>query len=107
MTQGTRRAAADVAPSAEVKSLLNIAMYYFHRGDYDDAFPKLIEIIRIDPNIRAPWFTLATIHEDRNEIEKALSFKIVGTHLTSVKSAAKDWAVLGGQSRFVVFTRWH
>lgn len=59
----------------------------------------LSEVVRIDPGLRAPWFTLATIHEEQGNREKAVMFKIVATHLSSKKAAMTEWAHLGGESR--------
>lgn len=59
----------------------------------------LSEVVRIDPGLRAPWFTLATIHEEQGNREKAVMFKIVATHLSSKKAAMTEWANLGGESR--------
>jgi lipopolysaccharide biosynthesis regulator YciM len=78
---------------------MSIAMEHYHNDRMEQAREKFSEVIRIDPNLRQPWFTLATIHEARNEMDKALSFKIVGTHLSSLKSSARDWADLGSESR--------
>lgn len=81
--------------------LLSIAMEHYHKNQMEQARERFSEVIRIDPNLRQPWFTLATIHEARGEMEKALSFKVVGTHLSSIKSASRDWANLGSESRSV------
>ncbi|KAM0788020.1 hypothetical protein ACM66B_006219 [Microbotryomycetes sp. NB124-2] len=95
----TRRSRAEAEPSPEVKNMLNQANQLYAQGDYDDAIVILEDIIRIDPNLRVPWYTLASIFDERDEPEKALMFKIIATHLLPLSQAAPEWADLGNQSR--------
>lgn len=59
----------------------------------------LQEIVRIDPNLRVPWFTLASIYDELGDIEKAISFRIIATHLEPLKKSSANWASLGAASR--------
>lgn len=94
-----RRPVTEMEPSAEVKALLGMANRHYAMGEHEEALKHLTEVVRIDPTIRGPWYTLATIHEERGDKEKAVMFKIVANHLSSAKSAAVEWAELGSQSR--------
>ncbi|GAA5850743.1 hypothetical protein JCM8547_009077 [Rhodosporidiobolus lusitaniae] len=94
-----RRAAADVEPSPEVKRLLGQANQAYSEGRLIEAIELLSEVVRIDPIIRASWYTLATIYEELEEKEKAVQCKIVATHLMGAKQAAGDWVQLGRESR--------
>ena len=84
-----------------MKSLLGRANRHYANGEHDPALELLQEVIRIEPGLRAPWYTLATIQEERGDKEKAIMFKIVATHLAGQKGGAAEWAELGGQSRSV------
>ncbi|KAK4052048.1 transcription factor TFIIIC subunit tfc4 [Microbotryomycetes sp. JL201] len=95
----TRRSRHEAEPSAEVKNMLNQANQLYARGGYDAAIEILEETIRIDPNLRVPWYTLASIYDARGELEKALMFKIIAAHLLPLSQAAVDWADLGDQSK--------
>ena len=97
-----RRAVAELEPSSEVKGLLGMANRHYAMGEHDQAEEHLKQVITIDAAIRAPWYTLASIYEERGDKEKALMFKIVATHLASAKAAAPEWAELGAQSRCAV-----
>lgn len=79
--------------------MLGQANRCYANGALDDAIEILTEVVRIDPTIKMPWFTLATIWEEKGDREKNVMFKIVGTHLAGPRQSAQDWAVLGGQSR--------
>ncbi|KAI5479718.1 transcription factor TFIIIC complex subunit Sfc4 [Pseudohyphozyma bogoriensis] len=94
-----RRAIADLEPSVEVKALLGRANTHYASGELAAAEELLTEVVRIDPTIRSPWYTLATIYEEKGDREKSVMFKIVATHLSTSKKAAGEWAELGGQSR--------
>lgn len=72
---------------------------HYINGEHDAAEELLTEIVRIDPSLRSPWYTLATIQEEKGDKERAVMFKIVAAHLQSTKNAAKEWAELGEQSR--------
>lgn len=79
--------------------MLGNANRYYATGELDEAIGVLQDVVRIDPGIRAPWFTLATIWEEKGDREKSIMFKIVGTHLGGTRVTASDWAGLGGESR--------
>ncbi|GAA6000915.1 hypothetical protein JCM10207_004717 [Rhodosporidiobolus poonsookiae] len=96
---GGRRRAGDVEPSPEVKRLLGQANEAYANGELLQAIELLSEVVRIDPIIRASWYTLATIYEELQEKEKAVQCKIVATHLMGARQAAADWAELGRESR--------
>lgn len=85
-----------------MKNLLGTASRHYANGEYAKAEELLTEIIRIDPTIRQSWFTLATIYEERGNMEKSFMFKIVATHLSSARSASSDWNHLGIQSRYAL-----
>lgn len=78
--------------------MLGAANRHYALGERQDAIDVLQEVVRIDPTLRVPWFTLATIYEEVGETEKAVSFKIIATHLMPVKQAAQQWASLGAAS---------
>lgn len=94
--QGPRN---EAEPSAEVKQLMGAANRAYAVGELDEALEHLTEVVRIDPAIRMPWYTLATIHEEKGNRDKAVMFKIVATHLLPLKKAGPEWAGLGAQSR--------
>lgn len=93
-------------PSIEVKDLLGRANRHYALGEPDQAIELLTEVVRIEPALRVPWYTLATIHEEKGDLEKAVGFKMIAAHLMSVAKAAVEWASLGAQSRCVDGCSW-
>lgn len=86
-------------PSTEVKDLLGRANRHYALGESDQAIELLKEVVRIEPSLRVPWYTLASIYEEKGDTEKAVGFKMIAAHLMPVKRAAVEWASLGAQSR--------
>ncbi|ORY54996.1 hypothetical protein BCR35DRAFT_284512 [Leucosporidium creatinivorum] len=86
-------------PSTEVKDLLGRANRHYALGEGDQAIELLTEVVRIEPSLRVPWYTLASIYEEKGDTEKAVGFKMIAAHLMPVKRAAVEWASLGAQSR--------
>lgn len=84
--------------------MLGRANQHYANGESDEALLILFDVIRIDPNVRSTWYTLATIHEERGETKKVIEFKIVAAHLNGVKSGAKEWAELADQARSVFYS---
>lgn len=99
LQQPRRLGQVEPEPSPEVKSMLGQANQHYANGESDEALLILFDVIRIDPNVRSTWYTLATIHEERGETKKVIEFKIVAAHLNGVKSGAKEWAELADQAR--------
>lgn len=79
--------------------MLGQANKLYAQQNLEGAVPFLQEVVRIDPGTFHAWNLLATIHEELGEVQKANSFKLVGLHLVSVKSAAKMWHELGTASK--------
>ncbi|KAM0750023.1 TPR-like protein [Meredithblackwellia eburnea MCA 4105] len=95
-----RRPRPQPEPSAEVRSLLGQANSHYVLGSHNAAISLLTEVVRIDPTLRGPWYTLATIYDERGELEKSVGFKIVAAHLEGGGvGQAGVWADLGAQSR--------
>ena len=86
-------------PSLEVKDLLNRANRLYIEGNGEEAIELLTEVVRIEPSLRLPWYTLATIYEEQGDTEKAVGFKMIAAHLMPVQRAAEEWALLAAQSR--------
>lgn len=91
---------AEFEPSPACKSLMGTAQTAYHEGSVDRAIELFTEVIRIDPNLRLPWYTLATIWEtEKGDAKKGLKFQIIATHLMPVKRANAEWSALGARSK--------
>ena len=94
-----RRTLAEAEPSNEVRALLSQATEAYVMGEHERAIEFLTEVVRIEPIIRHPWYTLATIHEEMGQMQKSIQARIVATLLSSQAGSNADWAALGSQSR--------
>lgn len=79
--------------------MLGRANRHYAMGELEDAIALLTEVVRIEPSLRVPWYTLASIWEEKGDTEKAVGFKMIAAHLMPIQRAAVEWAILGAQSR--------
>lgn len=94
--RGTRRKAREQPLSPEVQALLADANLAYVEQRLYDAIPKLEEVIRIEPNVKAAWNTLGLIYEEVGEEEKSIQCRIIGAHLQS--GASEEWKSLAYRS---------
>ncbi|GAC95566.1 hypothetical protein PHSY_003142 [Pseudozyma hubeiensis SY62] len=91
-----RRRAHEQPLSPEVQALLADANLAYVENRVHDAIPKLEEVIRIEPNVKAAWNTLGLIYEEIGEEEKSIQCRIIGAHLQS--GASQEWKSLAYRS---------
>jgi Flp pilus assembly protein TadD len=60
---------------------MGLANSEFVNGNYQEAIAILTDLIRYNPDAAEPYQTLAMIHEDEGDIEKALLLYIVTAQL--------------------------
>ncbi|KAI9145734.1 hypothetical protein BKA69DRAFT_1121531 [Paraphysoderma sedebokerense] len=78
--RGRRR--RDPNDTDEVRTLLGQANAEYVVRNYIRAIEILQEVIRVSPNAYKAWFTLAMIHEEMGNLDKALKMYLVAAHLT-------------------------
>ena len=61
--------------------MVGLANQAFLAGDYGESCTLLHEAIRVCPHAYEPYHTLGIIHEEREDINKALLFYMVAAHL--------------------------
>jgi general transcription factor 3C polypeptide 3 (transcription factor C subunit 4) len=66
-------------------------------AERDKAIEILQEVIRIEPGIIQPWITLATIHSELGDEEKALRFRVIAATLQP--KDIDNWKDIARQSR--------
>ncbi|SNX81647.1 related to transcription factor TFIIIC subunit [Melanopsichium pennsylvanicum] len=91
-----RRRAHEQPLSSEVQALLADANLAYVENRLRDAIPKLEEVIRIEPNVKAAWNTLGLIYSELGEEEKSIQCRIIGAHLQS--GASHEWKSLAYRS---------
>ncbi|SPO20909.1 related to transcription factor TFIIIC subunit [Ustilago trichophora] len=91
-----RRRAHEQPLSPEVQALLADANLAYVENRLRDAIPKLEEVIRIEPNVKAAWNTLGLIYDELGEEEKSIQCRIIGAHLQS--GATQEWKSLAYRS---------
>lgn len=92
-----RRSRADIVPSQEVTALLSKANMHYIMQEHNEAMSILQEVIRIEPAVSAAWNTLAAIHGEAGNHEKALQVSIIAAHLSG--RAPELWKELAVRSR--------
>ncbi|PSC75147.1 general transcription factor 3C polypeptide 3 isoform X1 [Micractinium conductrix] len=65
-----------------VTSKLGEANLLYATGQNQEAIGKLMEVIRLAPNLPDPYHTLGLLHEATAEVKKALDFYMIAAHLT-------------------------
>ncbi|PRW60262.1 general transcription factor 3C polypeptide 3 isoform X1 [Chlorella sorokiniana] len=65
-----------------VSSLLGEANLLYATGQHHEAIAKLMDVIRMSPNLPDPYHTLGLLHEAVGDIKKSLDFYMIAVHLT-------------------------
>ncbi|KAJ1979144.1 transcription factor TFIIIC subunit tfc4 [Dimargaris verticillata] len=68
--------------SPEVQTLLGRANMEYVAEDYEGAIATYQEIIRLEPKVHKAWFSLAMIHEELGDKERAVMLFLVAAHIT-------------------------
>lgn len=79
-----------------LRGLMGEANIRYARGEKEDAILMCMEIIRQAPMAYEPFSTLTMIHEDNNDMEKALQFGLIAAHLNP--SDCDEWIRLAEMS---------
>ena len=73
--------------SKELERLLARAQKAYLGEKFDEAIPMLLEVIRQKPQLKAPYVTLATIHEELGELDKEQKYLIIAAQFDNEKDA--------------------
>ncbi len=94
-----RRFKGAKALTDEQSRLLGEANMAYTQGQYTEAIRYLHQLIRGAPYAHQAWFTLAMIHEELEDADKALQFYLIAAHLTP--KDVELWKRLGDMSTWV------
>ncbi|XP_041359520.1 general transcription factor 3C polypeptide 3-like isoform X2 [Gigantopelta aegis] len=89
-----RRRKTDLPKSLE--GLMGEANLKLARGDYEEAAKMCLEIIRLAPNAYLPFQTLGMLYEEMDNVEKAMQFYLIATHLRP--DEPEEWIRLADMS---------
>ncbi|KAJ3053845.1 transcription factor TFIIIC subunit tfc4 [Rhizophlyctis rosea] len=91
----SRRKRTDLSDAlAEVVGHANVA---YTMGNYGEAIKLLHDVIRESPNAYQAWATLAMVHDELGDAQKALQTYLMAAHLSP--KDAELWRRLGGMSK--------
>ncbi|KAI7842713.1 hypothetical protein COHA_003644 [Chlorella ohadii] len=65
-----------------VSVLLGEANLLYATGQHHEAIAKLMDVIRMSPNLPDPYHTLGLLHEAVGDVKKSLDFYMIAVHLT-------------------------
>ena len=95
--QRSRRKRTDLSDAlAEVVGQANVA---YTMGNYGEAIKLLHDVIRESPNAYQAWATLAMVHDELGDAQKALQTYLMAAHLSP--KDGELWRRLGGMSKYV------
>ncbi|KAJ3039545.1 transcription factor TFIIIC subunit tfc4 [Rhizophlyctis rosea] len=93
--RGYRKPKSDLSP--ELEEMLGQANVAYTMGEYPQAVSLLHEIIQQCPNSHQAWSTLAMVHDETGDPQKALQTYLMAAHISP--KDAELWRRLGGMSK--------